>query len=79
MEQAFWLERWQRNEIGFHRDSCNHPLTTSWSWTGAPPGAEVLVPLCGKSRDMLWLRGRGYSVLERRASPTAGTNRAPAS
>jgi thiopurine S-methyltransferase len=29
---------------------------------GIGPGAHILVPLCGKSRDMLWLAEQGYRV-----------------
>jgi thiopurine S-methyltransferase len=31
----------------------------------------VLVPLCGKSRDLLWLRARGHAVLGVEISPIA--------
>ncbi len=60
MENEFWIERWEKNEIGFHQAEFNPYLRKYWRH---PPGSEVFVPLCGKSRDMLWLKERGHSVL----------------
>lgn len=71
MESAFWLERWQRNEIGFHQESVNTYLQAFWSRLGVLPGSTVFVPLCGKSRDMLWLAAQGYRVLGVEISPIA--------
>lgn len=62
MEPAFWHERWQRRQIGFHQDDVNPWLERYWPALGAGPGA-VLVPLCGKSRDMAWLRAHGHEVV----------------
>ena len=28
-----------------------------------PSGARILVPLCGKSLDLGWLKGQGYNVV----------------
>jgi thiopurine S-methyltransferase len=71
MKAEFWLERWQRNEIGFHQGEINAHLQEYWSGLHLPEGAEVLVPLCGKSRDMLWLRAQGHRVLGVELSPLA--------
>ena len=62
MEKEFWLERWSRQEIGFHQDEINTYLTQYWLELALPQGSGVFVPLCGKSRDMQWLRDRGYRV-----------------
>ena len=62
MQLEFWLERWQRNEIGFHQDAFNPHLQTFWPQLELAKGC-VFVPLAGKSRDMLWLRAQGYEVL----------------
>jgi len=62
MEAEFWLERWQLNQIGFHRVSVHPLLTRHWQSLDIAPAAPVLVPLCGKSLDMLWLRGQGHPV-----------------
>jgi len=63
MDKNFWLEKWARNEIGFHEPNGNRLLQRWWPELAVPTGAVVLVPLCGKSPDMWWLRQRGYRVL----------------
>src|SRR5581483_5146601 len=63
MEPQFWLERWEKSEIGFHQQEINRALMSRWPALGLPRGATVFVPLCGKSRDMVWLRDQGHSVL----------------
>ena len=62
MEHAFWHARWQEGRIGFHQAQINPWLQKYWSHLGVAPDAQVLVPLCGKSRDMLWLREQGHAV-----------------
>ena len=62
MEPEFWRERWARNDIGFHQEDVNTFLADWWSKI-APREGAVLVPLCGKSRDMLWLRAQGLRVI----------------
>ncbi len=57
MDRDFWLARWQNNRLGWHLDTVNPHLLAFWSDLGVPPGAPVLVPLCGKTRDMAWLAG----------------------
>lgn len=63
MHEEFWQARWARNEIGFHRSDVNPLLPRHWPALGLAPGSEVLVPLCGKSLDMLWLAAQGHPVL----------------
>lgn len=62
MEPSFWLDRWQKNEIGFHAEAVQPALIKHWPALGVPKGARVLVPLCGKSLDMLWLAQQGLNV-----------------
>lgn len=71
MEREFWLERWERAEIGFHQDEINPYLMRFWPMLGVAPGCAVFVPLCGKSLDMVWLRGQGCDVLGVELSPVA--------
>lgn len=62
MDASFWHDRWQRQQISFHREVPNPSLQTWWcEWV--PAGARVLVPLCGKSVDMAWLAAQGYEVV----------------
>lgn len=63
MDTDFWLERWQNKQTGFHQDEINRYLTRYWPELGLAQGSRVLVPLCGKSLDMLWLEEQGYSVV----------------
>ena len=63
MHEAFWQERWTRDQIGFHQDQVNAYLLRYWSRLQLPQGSQVLVPLCGKSLDLAWLAGQGYAVL----------------
>jgi thiopurine S-methyltransferase len=63
MKKEFWLERWERSEIGFHQDEINPYLVRYWPELPCSRGGEVFVPLCGKSMDMVWLRQQGDFVL----------------
>ena len=63
MEADFWHARWQRGEIGFHKQSTNPLLTRWWPSLGLAADEPVWVPLCGKSLDMLWLREQGHPVI----------------
>jgi thiopurine S-methyltransferase len=71
MDPAFWLERWERNEIGFHQPEINTHLQEFWPRLGLPADSRVFVPLCGKSRDLLWLSARGHRVTGVEISPIA--------
>jgi thiopurine S-methyltransferase len=63
MKKDYWHQRWERDETGFHKNETNPYLHQYWQELHLVPGSEVFVPLCGKSRDMLWLRKQGHSVL----------------
>ena len=71
MQPEFWYERWQRGEIGWHLKEVNAHLEQHWRRLGTPAGAQVLVPLCGKTRDLLWLGAQGHRVLGVELSPIA--------
>ena len=60
---TFWHNRWQTQQIGWHRDAYNDLLTKHWKRIGSNNGDQVLVPLCGKSLDMLWFASQGYTVV----------------
>lgn len=63
MDKQFWLDRWQRREIGFHQPDVNPLLERHWTALALPARARVLVPLAGKSRDMTWLAAQGFDVV----------------
>ena len=54
-----WLERWREGRIGWHEEGGNASLQRHWS----AGGRRVLVPMCGKTVDMLWLEERGNEVV----------------
>ncbi len=62
MRAEFWLERWRTGQIGWHQPAFNAALVEHWPKLGLPEGCSVFVPLCGKSLDILWLRGQGHPV-----------------
>ena len=63
MHHEFWHQRWQLNQIGFHKQEINPLLERHWAKLTIHPRGRVLVPLCGKSNDMLWLLAMGYQVV----------------
>jgi thiopurine S-methyltransferase len=65
MEPQFWHERWARNEIGFHQSQVNALLTEFWPPFSAEivQTGSVLVPLCGKTLDMIWLHEQGNHIV----------------
>jgi len=62
MKQSYWLDRWQRDDIGFHQDLVNPYLLKYWHTLNVPAGSRVFVPLCGKTYDMVWLRNQELDV-----------------
>lgn len=71
MDAEFWQQRWREGKIGFHQDRPTPLLEQYWDAVGVPPGATVLVPLCGKSLDLAWLAARGHRVIGVELSPLA--------
>lgn len=71
MEPEFWLERWEKREIGFHQVDINRFLEQYWSTLELAKDSSVFVPLCGKSKDMRWLAQQGHHVLGVEVSETA--------
>lgn len=60
MEHSFWRDKWKEPEQGFNQLRPHPSLPKQFPKLGK--GARVLVPLCGKSIDMIWLAEQGYSV-----------------
>ena len=54
-----WLERWQIGRTGWHEPEGNRNLQAHWTASGR----RVLVPLCGKTPDLLWLEAQGNDVV----------------
>lgn len=55
-----WIKRWQEGRIGWHE--ADGSVLLRRHWPRLTRGSRVLVPLCGKTLDMLWLAGQGMAV-----------------
>jgi len=71
MEHAFWHERWELGQIGFHQPQVNRFLRDHAAAVGIVPGTRVFLPLCGKTRDIGWLLAQGIRVAGAELSPIA--------
>lgn len=63
MQISYWQSRWQNNNIGFHNPEVNSYLVEFFDVVIPPNASSVLVPLCGKTKDLLWLRDKGLHVI----------------
>lgn len=54
-----WLGRWEEGRTGWHEPAGNRNLQAHWQWSGR----RVLVPMCGKTPDLLWLESQGNEVV----------------
>lgn len=54
-----WLERWRIGRTGWHEPEGNRNLREHWKISGR----RVLVPLCGKAHDLLWIEAQGNEVV----------------
>ena len=70
-DNQFWLDKWNQKKIGFHESEPHSLLTQFWHRLKVPNTSKVLVPLCGKSIDMMWLKRSGYNVTGIELSQTA--------
>jgi len=62
-DRQFWHDKWQSDKLGFHLEDTNAALVKYWPKLGIDASCQVLVPLCGKSLDMVWLRQQGHEIL----------------
>ena len=62
MEISFWESKWHKGQIGFHMENGYEPLKKYWQKLDIVKNPNVLVPLCGKSLDIVWLAGQGAQV-----------------
>lgn len=63
MKNEFWLDKWKLNDIGFHEQTVNADLMEFLPTLTLNAGDTVFVPLCGKSKDMVWLAEQGFQVI----------------
>ena len=63
MDEKFWKECWEQDEIGFHLNEVNPVLSQYWNQLPLKSGSGVFVPLCGKSLDLIWLLKQDFHVV----------------
>lgn len=62
MQPDYWLERWEKGRIGFHREDVD-PCLVEHHERALGETLRVLVPLCGKTPDLEWLAVQGHEVV----------------
>jgi thiopurine S-methyltransferase len=71
MDEHFWLQKWEANQIAFHQGEANPLLVAHFDALSLPKGSRVFLPLCGKTLDIHWLLSRGHRVCGAELSPIA--------
>jgi thiopurine S-methyltransferase len=62
MDERFWLQKWEKNEIAFHESDANPALVKHIKKLSLAKGSRIFIPLCGKTLDIAWLLSKGYRV-----------------
>jgi thiopurine S-methyltransferase len=57
MDSQFWTTAWNQGSTNFHQGNTHDKLLEYFPLLNPERGQRVLVPLCGKSKDLLWLHG----------------------
>jgi len=68
---SIWETQWQKGDIAFHQSEVNPKLLDNMdeligcekAGSGEKVCRNILVPLCGKSRDLIHLHGLGHNVV----------------
>ena len=68
-DNALWQQCWRDRNTDFHQKTVNPHLIRFWPTLTVT--GRVLVPLCGKSLDIVWLAQQGHDVLGVELSPVA--------
>lgn len=63
MDENFWHQKWENNEIAFHGSEVNPLLVTHFKALSLVKGKRLFLPLCGKTLDIAWLLSNGYRVV----------------
>jgi thiopurine S-methyltransferase len=71
MEEEYWLNKWQQQDIKWHKQNITQELIDHFDKLALQPGDAILLPLCGKTKDMLWLAEQGLTVIGVELSPIA--------
>lgn len=71
MDREYWQKKWQAQDIRWHQPSAHPLLQTYADRLNLKKADVILVPLCGKAKDMIWLVEQGYRVIGVELSPIA--------
>ena len=63
VDNDLWLSMWKNSQTDFHQVLVNPQLQEHWYELDIPAKGRVLVPLCGKSNDLIWLAAKGFQVI----------------
>jgi thiopurine S-methyltransferase len=63
MDAKFWIEAWNEGRTGFHQEIYHPKLLEYFPQLHVKGGQTILVPLSGKTKDLLWLQDQGLKVL----------------
>ena len=61
MEKVFWQNKWDSDQIGFHQTDYN-PSMLKYFTKYSNQNKHVLIPLAGKSNDIIWFLNNGFKV-----------------
>lgn len=62
MELSYWESRWKKDKTGFHMPGGYTGLRAHWHALDLPDRPKTLVPLCGKTEDLLFLESQNGIV-----------------
>ena len=62
MELSYWQSRWKKDKTGFHMPGGYPGLRAHWHALDLPDQPKILVPLCGKTEDLLYLESQNGIV-----------------
>lgn len=62
MELSYWRSKWRKGQTGFHMKNGYPGLEKHWNSIQLK-NPVVLVPLCGKSKDLVWLSKHSERVV----------------
>lgn len=62
MDTNFWQQKWEANEIAFHRSETHPLLEKYFNELSLTEQSRIFLPLCGKTLDIAWLLSKGYRV-----------------
>ena len=63
MEESFWKQKWETNQLGFHKTEANPMLVKHFKELNFEKDSRIFVPMCGKTLDIAWLLSRGQRVV----------------